>query len=173
MNYLFAILLLVSLSACNQTKEDFSREANGNGNSGQGNNKPEASKRENKTNYQVCGTQTSTRTDITGRWEIFESQGDSHFKIALEFLPNQITLRQDCYLKGRRLTPEVTVQASYGDGSLQVLADGADTKKVTETGATYECKVNLIKNTSKYKFTGNCLELSGFQRRERLLFVPQ
>lgn len=174
MKYLVMLLLSCGLMACSLNKDDNSRIAKGGGGSDNDpqNQKPE-NKRENKTPYQVCGTGSSTLTLPTGRWEMLETQGESFFKIALEFLPNVVTLRQDCYNKGRRLTAEVIVGADYKNGILKILADANDIDQTEDKTGKFNCKVALKTEESKYRFQGNCLELLGFQGRERLLFVPQ
>lgn len=174
MNYVSAIIICLCLVGCSKP-EDNSRKATVTGpGSGPESNKPEASKRVNTTNYKVCGSLQGVRTDLRGRWEMTEAQGDNfHFKYTLDIQPNQITLRQDCYLNGARLTPEVSVAASYDSQNLKVLADGNDAKQTTVGSSRYECRTQLVQNQSTYKFVGNCLELTGFQGRPYLLFVPQ
>lgn len=180
MNYVIAIAVCFFLIACNKQANDSGvakvnpSPGSGAGENG-GNTKPDpAGNRKNTTNYAVCGNLEGARTELTGRWEMTESQGTANFyKITLDIQPGQVTLRQDCYMGGRRLTPEITVAAHYEEGALQVLADGTDTKTAQSGTTTYECRAQLSKNDSTYKFVGNCLQLNGFQGRTYLLFVPQ
>jgi hypothetical protein len=173
MNYIFAIILVLGLSACSERDKNsrFAQNGNGGGN-GEQNTKPDG-KRTNDTNYRVCGTAAAATNDPTGRWEMFESQGQSDFKIALEFSSNQLVLRQDCFNQGRRLTAQVTVPAHYSNGTLTILGDADNTQKTEDKIGSFDCKVALNKETSTFSLKGNCLELTNFQKRSRLVFVPQ
>lgn len=179
MNYLIALAVCFFLISCNKS-EDGSQKAKvipsaTDDTNKEENKKPDSSEnRKNTTNYGVCGELDGVRSELAGRWEMSESQGNNNFyKITLEIRPGQITLRQDCYMNGHRLTPETTVAAYYAEGILNVLGDGSDTRKAQSGTTNYECRTQLIKNDSSYKFVGNCLQLNGFQGRNHLLFIPQ
>jgi hypothetical protein len=173
MRYFLAVILSLTLFVeCDQHNTDAKSAGKGPGGSGggAGNEKP-TNKRTNETNYRVCGTVAPTGATATGRWEMFESQGESDFKIGLEFLDNRLVLRQDCFNNGRRLTAQVVVPATYSNGTLKILEDASNIQK-TEDNA-FDCSVSIKQESSTYAYSGNCLELTNFQGRPRLLFAPQ
>ena len=172
-----ALALSLGLSACSQLNEsDPPRVAPPGGSGGNPGDNPVSKPvdpRANETNYKICGTGTSARTDISGLWEMTESQGDLFFRITLQFTSGTTTLRQECFDKTRRLTAEVTVPSTFISGTLNVQGAADDVDSVSDSKGTFDCKVSLIKNVSTYKFNGNCLELTNFQTRPRLVFIPR
>lgn len=166
-------LALLSLAACAPASDNKSSgPANAAGGLSGGGVEGLSAPITNDTDYSLCGSANSNRTNIEGGWKLSQSQGDFKFTVMLEFSNGRLLLQNTCSYYGRTLRAEVTAFADYGQGILEVLSSARDEKRMDDNGFKMTCDVDVQPMRLNYEFKGRCLVLTQSGNSEKLVLAP-
>jgi hypothetical protein len=158
MKFILGLTLLLTLAGCKVEETKDSDNNNG---------------LVNETDYSVCHSSGNYPINPVGSWQIYQKQGDFHFRKIYRISNDSFFLTHQCnFGNDLKASASTGVQASIVYGGINLLSSGKNSQSVTRDGYELKCQAELTTGVLRYRLEGRCLVLSDAASGEELALIP-